>query len=152
MTPTPTISSSKAPANDVEIVVTAQTVKGYLVQTVQGGMLKKQKLLTRYYRLNAQASTLYVGENPDDKDGTTIEFRSNRLANVETTLMREIWELSEFKSVNSIPGGRSEPIGLIFTNGNLMLLWAKPGKEFKYWTRAFKRFIKPDPLLDEENL
>ena len=107
-------------------------------------MLRKQKLLTRYYCLNAHSSSLYISDGPDDTDGTTIEFRTNRLAHVETNLRRQIWELHEFENVKEVPGGRSEPIGLIFTNGNLMLLWAKPGKEFKYWTRAFKRFVKSD--------
>ena len=42
-----------------------------------------------------------------------------------------------------MPDGRTEPLGLIFANGNLMLLWAKPGNELTYWTRAFKRFSTP---------
>lgn len=60
---------------DQEIVVTPNGVKGYLVKTVQGnGMLKKQKFLTRWYSLNAEASTLYVADNSKDESGLVIEF------------------------------------------------------------------------------
>ena len=73
-----------------EISVTKNSVRGYLVKTVQNkGMLKKNKFLTRYYVLNAQASTLYIADDPADTSGMTIEFRTNRLVHVETNLRKD---------------------------------------------------------------
>lgn len=33
------------------------------------------------------------------------------------------------------------PIGLTFADSSVMLLWARPGKDFKIWSRAFRRFV-----------
>lgn len=90
--------------------------------------------------------TLYIGESPSDTNGKKLEFRTNRLAHVECFVGRKVDELELFQSNSSANKvaffeGRTEPIGLIFAKGNVMLLWAKRGKEFKYWTRAFKRLV-----------
>lgn len=36
------------------------------------------------------------------------------------------------------------PIGLTFADSSVMLLWARQGKDYKIWSRAFKRFINLD--------
>ena len=64
-----------------------------------------------------------------------------RLVHVECNLS----QLQQKESSNTgfsvknkaVLGERTAPFCLIFANGNLMLLWSKPGKEYKYWTRAF---------------
>lgn len=137
-----------------EIIVTKNSVRGYMLKTVQSkSMLQKHKFLKRYYMLNAQACTLYIGEDPTDESGMTIEFRTNRLVHVESELKSDDRILAaQFKSNSAsarveMPDGRTEPFGLVFSNGNLMLLWAKPGKEIKYWCRAFRRFVNPSISL-----
>ena len=51
--------------------------------------------------------------------------------------------LPRFKSTSEVtlPQDRNQPIGLTFADTSVMLLWARPGKDFKIWSRAFRRFV-----------
>lgn len=148
--PVPKATSVKSVTDETEVSFNDDQVEGWLVKTVQDvGMFQKSKFLKRWFVLNSGAATLTQCEGPDDKCGTAIEFRRNNLVHVETELSREIPESTQAwsgskKSVFSdltLPDVRREPIGLCFADGSAHLLWARPGKDFKVWSRALKRFV-----------
>jgi len=129
-------------ADSQQVIVTDREVRGYLQKTAQDlGMFQRSKFLTRYYVLNADGATISVGDSENDKDPSVIEIRRNKLVRVETNLYRELpddYPKNFKKAVDiALPNQRTEPIGLVFEDGSIILLWAKPGKEFKVWTRSF---------------
>jgi len=89
---------------------------------------------------------LTVGVKENDPDASLIDFRRMKLVRIETNLNRNLSEhyKKHFKGSVEIelPSERTEPIGLIFYDGSIMLLWAKPGRDFKVWTRAFECFVQ----------
>ena len=91
-------------------------------------------------------------DGPEDMSGNTVEFRRNGLVHVDTALLRSMPYTgsnvggSRGKAASALtdlalPEDRTEPIGLCFADGNIMLLWARAGKDFKVWSRALKRFV-----------
>lgn len=79
---------------------------------------------------------------PGDENNYFVhEFRRHRLVHVETNLLNKFpsdynWFFAgKSKSdVQELPKNTTEPIGLTFSDGSMMLLWARPGKNFKVWT------------------
>ena len=136
-----------------EVVVTDTGVRGWLAKTAQElGIFQSKKFLTRYYTLNPTNATLVVADSPTDSDDPTVhELRRNRLVKVDTDLSSQLCAdykryLPKGKASSDIvlPQDRTKPIGLTFADASVMLLWARPGKDFKIWSRAFKRFVQQD--------
>ena len=115
-------------------------------------MFQTKVFMVRYYVLNPANSTLTVSEGPSDIIHDTIfELRRNRLVHVDTNLRRRLppdykrfFPKGKISDKVTLPDEMTEPIGLTFSDASVMLLWARKGKDYKIWTRAFKRFVTLD--------
>ena len=102
--------------------------------------------MERWYVLNAVNQTLATGYNAQQPHAQVTELRRCRILSVDTNLRRELpsdYEkyFPKSKGKLTLPTDRTEPFGVTFSDGTMMLLWARPGKDFKVWTRAFTRFM-----------